>query len=129
MRVTSESLRSSHSAAVRGRSVLVALALMLSATFLCAAKRDFQTGKLVNIAADETLYEGTSYRRAIFTVQVGELVITARGDRISRRSGDIGKGLIVGDAVQVSIDGGSLIILKPDGKELKTKIIKRARGQ
>jgi len=57
------------------------------------------------------------------------LVITSRGDRIRRRSGDLGQGLIIGDAVQLAVDGGDLIILKPDGKELKTKIIKRERAQ
>jgi len=108
--------------------LMVALALTLATTFLGATKRDFQTGKLTSITADERLVEGTSYRRAIFTVQIGDLVITARGDRIRRHSGDIGQGLIIGDAVQVAIDGGDLIFLKPDGKELKTKIVKRERA-
>ena len=109
--------------------LLVALALTLSPTFFGATKRDFQTGKLVSITVDERLIEGTSYRRAIFTVQIGDLVITGRGDRIRRRSGDLGQGIVIGDAVQVAIDGGDLIILKPDGKELKTRIIKRARSK
>jgi hypothetical protein len=108
--------------------LMVALALVPTTTFLGATKRAFQTGKLTSITADERLVEGTSYRRAIFTVQIGDLVITARGDRIRRRSGDIGQGLIIGDAVQVAIDGGDLIFLKPDGKELKTKIVKRERA-
>jgi hypothetical protein len=114
---------------VRKILLVVALALMLATTVLGAAKRDFQTGKLVSITADEILVDGTSYRRAIFTVRVGDLVITSRGDRIRRRSGDLGQGLIIGDAVQLAVDGGDLIILKPDGKELKTKIIKRERAQ
>jgi hypothetical protein len=42
---------------------------------------------------------------------------------------DVGEGLIVGDAVQVAIDGGNLIFLKPDGKEMKTTIVKRTRAQ
>jgi hypothetical protein len=108
--------------------LVVALALTLATTFLGATKRDFQTGKLTSITADERLVEGTSYRRAIFIVQIGDLVITARGDRVRRRSGDIGQGLIVGDAVQVAIEGGDLIFLKPDGKELKTKIFKPERA-
>jgi hypothetical protein len=107
----------------------VLLMVVLAVALLGAAKHDFQMGQLAGISTDETLFEGTSYRRAIFTVQIGDLVITARGDRIRRRSGDIGQGLIVGDAVQVAIDGGDLIFLKPDGKEMKTKIIKRARAQ
>jgi hypothetical protein len=113
---------------VRKVLLMVTLALTFAATIL-AAKHELQTGKLTNIMADETLIEGTSYRRAVFTVLIGDLVITARGDRIRRRSGDIGQGLIMGDSVKVAIDGGDLIFLKPDGKEMKTKIIKRARVQ
>jgi hypothetical protein len=114
---------------VRKVLLIVALTLTLATTFLGAKKHDFQTGKLLSVTADESLVEGTSVRRAIFAVQIGDLVITAKGDRIRRRSGDIGQGLIIGDAVQVAIDGGDLIFLKPDGKELKTKIVKRERAQ
>jgi len=113
---------------VRKILLMVALALVPATAFLGATKRAFQTGKLISITADERFVEGTSYRRAIFAVQIGDLVITARGGRIGRRSGDIGQGLIVGDAVQVAIDGGDLIFLKPDGKELRTKIVKRERA-
>ena len=43
---------------------------------------------------------------------------TTRGERIRRRSGDIGQGLIIGDAVQVAFDGSEyLILLKPDGSD------------
>jgi len=109
--------------------LMAALLVTFGTTCLCGTKRDFQTGKLLSITVDERLIEGTSYRSAIFTVQIADLVYTARGGRIRRRSGDFGQGLIIGDAVQVAIDGGDLIFLKPDGKELKTKIIKRARAQ
>jgi hypothetical protein len=53
------------------------------------------------------------------------MAYTARGGRIHRHSGDVAKGLIVGDPVQAAIDGENLIMLKRDGKELRTKIIKR----
>jgi hypothetical protein len=46
-----------------------------------------------------------------------------------RRTGDPGKGLIVGDPVKVAIDKHELILLNPDGKEMKMKITKRARAQ
>jgi hypothetical protein len=79
-------------------------------------------------------------RHAIFVVQVDDLIYTARGDRLGRvkaslismaitRSGDNGHDLIVGDPVEVSIYKDELIIRKPNGKELKTKVIKRARAQ
>jgi len=114
---------------MRKALLIVALLLTFAPTFLVAGKRDFQSGKLISVTEDERLAEGTSYRWAIFTVQVADLVYTARGERVRRHSGDIGKGLIVGDPVQVTIDGENLILVKPDGKELKTKIIKRARAQ
>ena len=60
------------------RKMLLMVALTITTTVL-AATHEFQTGKLASITADETLFEGTSYRRAIFTVQIGDLVITSRG--------------------------------------------------
>ena len=103
--------------------------MALASVLVAETKHNFQTGKLINITADERFDEGTSYRWAIFTVQVADVVYTARGDRVRRRTGDIGQGLIVGDPVKVAIDGGNIILLKPDGKELKMKITKRERPQ
>jgi hypothetical protein len=105
------------------------VALVLCAGVASAAKHEFQTGKLVDIADDERLYEGTSLRWAVFTVQVEDIVYTARGQRTRRRTGDPGKGLIVGDPVKVAINKDELILLNPDGKEMKMKITKRARAQ
>jgi hypothetical protein len=103
--------------------------LILVGTLFGAKNHEFQAAKLLDITADERLVEGTTVRHAIFTVQVGELVYTARGGHIRHHGGDYGQGLVVGDSVQVSIDKDHLILLKPDGKELQTKIIKRVRGQ
>jgi hypothetical protein len=114
---------------MRRTLVVITLALALAISFLGATKRNFQAGRLLSVTEDERAVEGTSYRWAIFTVQIGDLVFTARGERIRRHSGDVGQGLIVGDAVQAAVDGGDLILQKPDGKELKTKIVKRARAQ
>jgi hypothetical protein len=33
----------------------------------------------------------------------------------------------VGDPVEASVEGDSVILLKPDGKDLKTSILKRER--
>jgi len=85
--------------------------LTLATTVLGATKRNFQTGKLVSVTEDEKLLKGTSFRWAIFTVQIGDLVYTARGGRVRRRSGDLGQGLIIGDAVQAAVDGSDLILL------------------
>ena len=113
------------------RNVLLMLALILAQAIALSGgqHREFQTGKLINIATDERLYEGTSFRRAVFTVQVADLVYTARGQRVRSHSGDMGRGLVVGDAVKVAIDGEDLILLTPDGKEMKVKITKRERAK
>jgi hypothetical protein len=68
--------------------IILELTAVVTMMSIGAAKYDFRAGKLINIAADERLDEGTSYRWAIFTVQVADLVETARGERIRRRSGD-----------------------------------------
>jgi hypothetical protein len=111
------------------RNVLVIAVLASIAMSASAAAHEFHAGKLLNIADDEKLYEGTSYRWAIFTVQVDDIVYTARSERVRRHSGDPGHGLIVGDPVKVAIEKDDLILLKPDGKEMKMKITKRARAQ
>ena len=100
---------------------------ILSATFVGATRLEFQTGRLIDVTVDEELGEGTTYRWPLFTVQIADLVYTARGRLLWWHSGDRGKELIIGDTVQVAIDGRNLVFLKPDGKELKARIIKRAR--
>jgi hypothetical protein len=111
------------------RKALFSLVLISALVSLAwtEAKHDFQQGKLVNIASDERLVDGTTFRRAIYTVETGGVIYSARGERLRRRSGDPGHGLIIGDPVQVAIEGDSLILLRPDGKEMKTKIVKRER--
>ena len=114
---------------VRKAFLVFALAMTLTTALSGATKHVFQTGKLISVTSDERFVEGTSYQWAIFRVQIGDLTYTARGERIRRHSGDIGQGLVIGDTVQVVVDGENLMLLKPDGKELKAKIIKRERAQ
>jgi hypothetical protein len=112
------------------RGAILITAIFVAATLAGAAtKHTFTTGKLLDIGASERVIDGTVYKSAEFTVQVADIIYTARGARIMRWTKDVGQGLIVGDPVQVAIEGGDLILLKPDGKEMKTTIIKRARAQ
>src|ERR1039458_638983 len=102
------------------------IAAILTTTFGFAGTHgNFQSGKLLDVGSDERLYEGTSLRNAIYQVQVGDIIYSTRGERLRRHSGDAGHGLIVGDVVQVAIDGDNLFLQRPDGKEIKTKIVKR----
>jgi hypothetical protein len=110
------------------RRVSVVL-VFLSAVYCSAGThREFQSGKLLDVSSDERFVEGTSFRYAIYQVQVGDVVYFGRGERLHRHSGDPGHGLIVGDPVQAAIDGDGLFLQRPDGKEIKTKIVKRQRA-
>jgi hypothetical protein len=106
-----------------GLSVLVGTLCLYAGTH-----RDFQTGKLLDVSSDERLVEGTTVKHAVYEVQLGDIVYFARGERIHVRSGDVGHGLVIGDPVQAAIDGDNLILQRPDGKEIKTKIIQRKRA-
>ena len=112
------------------KALTFALALTLATILGAASKqRDFKTAKLLDIGSSDRVAGGSVYRSALFTVQIEDIVYTARGDRIRRGSGDVGKGMIVGDPVQVAIDGDHLIFLLPNGKEMETTITKRTRAQ
>jgi hypothetical protein len=107
----------------------IGLCVLLGTLHLHAgAHRDFQTGKLLDVSSDERLIEGTTVKHAVYEVQLGDIVYSARGERIHVHSGDVGHGLVVGDSVQVAIDGDNLILQRPNGKEIKTKIIQRKRA-
>jgi hypothetical protein len=106
-----------------GFSVLVGTLCLYAGTH-----RDFQAGKLLDVSSDERLVEGTTVKHAVYEVQLGDIVYFARCERIHVRSGDVGHGLVVGDPVQAAIDGDNLILQRPDGKEIKTKIIQRKRA-
>jgi hypothetical protein len=106
----------------------IALAvLLLAAMSFAASHHEFQTAKLVDVSADERLYEGTTVKHVVFKVQIGDLLISARGERMRRHGGDSSHGLIVGDPVQAVVDGDELYLQRPDGKEIKAKIVERKR--
>ncbi len=109
------------------RRIMVALMFMLCVGSSFAASHNFQTGKLLDVTTDERLVEGTSLRHAVFIVQIGDIVYTLRGERVLSRTKDYAEGLIVGDSVQASVEGESVVLLKPDGKNLKTSVLKRER--
>jgi hypothetical protein len=105
--------------------LVVALALTLSAQ----TKREFQKGELLSITSGKGLDENATHRWAIFTVQIGDVIYTASGKRIRHPRDDYSEGLNAGDKVQGAVSGFELLLIKPDGGELKTKIVKRERVQ
>jgi hypothetical protein len=117
------------SSAVRKVLLTIALALTLATTFRAETKRDFQKGELLSITTGKGLDQDATHRWAIFTVQVGDVIYTASGKRIHHPTDDYSEGLNAGDKIQAAISGFELILLKPNGGELKTRIIKRERAQ
>jgi hypothetical protein len=95
-----------------------------------AGGHNFQTGRLIQVTTDERLHEGTTLRRAIFTVQIGDIVYTLQGYRaVPPKARDYAEGLIVGDPVQASVEGERVVLRRPNGKDFKTSILKRERAQ
>ena len=106
-----------------------ALALLVTTALLGETKAGYVAGKFLGVATEDQTTKKETIRTAVFTVQVGDLIYTARGEKVHPKTGDLAEGLFVNDPVQTLIDGEKLVLLKPDGKELKLKIIKRARAQ
>jgi hypothetical protein len=105
------------------------LLVLLTSTCALASNHDrvYVSGKLLSSGTAERLMQGTSFNNALITVQAGDVIYTARGGRVTRHSGEIVPGVIIGDPVQVSIDGGTLRLKLPSGKEFKATIVKRER--
>ena len=103
------------------------LVLFLGTLFAFAGQHVFQTGKLTNATTQDTMKKGTSHRNVIFTVQIGDIAYTLKGGNVSPKAKDYTKGLIVGDPVQACVEGEHVILRRPDGKDMKTSILKRER--
>lgn len=89
----------------------------------------FANGKLLDVSTEEHADAKHPQTHAVYTVQAGGMVYTVRGEKVKVHSKDYAKGLIIGDPVPVSVQGEHVYLQKPDGKEIKTEIIKRARAQ
>ena len=116
------------------------LFVLFVSTAAFAKDHNYQVGKLLDVSSRTDGGGGASSTsgnvsttgflqdsHAIFTVQVDDIVYTLRGERLSSRTKDYGKGLIVGDPVKVSIEGQDVFLQLPDGKDLKTRLLTRAR--
>lgn len=110
------------------------LVLLLCSQPALAKTHDYQDGKLLNVSKSEDMGVAApisngaiaiSTGHAIFVVQVADLIYTVRGERTNRNTKDYAKGLIVGDPVKVAVEGNSLILLLPNGKDLGTSILTR----
>lgn len=125
------------------RLSLIALLLLLAAPAAAKnqAPKEYQQGKLLNIEEKDTVQ--TTYvtqkqgnetvtrpvedkqKHYFITVQVADMVYV--GEYTPAFFGKPGDW-IIGDPIQVRFDGNKMILQKPNGKELKSKIQKRIRA-
>ena len=89
----------------------------------------FSSGRLLEVSTEEHPDAKHPQTRAVYTVQAEGMVYTVRGERVKLHTKDYAKGLIIGDPVEVRVEGEHVFLREPNGKEMKTEIIKRARVQ
>jgi hypothetical protein len=102
---------------------MVALALTLLTT-LCAETK-FEKAELLSITSGKGLDNDATHRWAFFTVQIGNVIYTGSGKRIKHKTDDYQEGLSAGDAIEAAVSGNDLILRKPNGGEVKTRIVKK----
>ncbi len=114
-----------NSSSVRKILFLLAFVVTLAPAFQTAGKLEFRPGQLLSITSGKGLDNNITHRWAVFAVQIGNVIYSGSGKRIHHPTDDYSEGLHNGDAIRAAVSGNEMILLKPDGKELKTKIIKR----
>jgi hypothetical protein len=112
----------------RGWQVAIVFCALLLSAVAVANTRDYQDGKLVDVSYDNVLHSGSSQRHALYEVRLGDVIYSAEGDKVKSKN-DPAHGLIVGDNVRVALDGNHMYLRRPDGKDIKTVIVKRERAQ
>ena len=108
---------------IRKTLFMVALTLTLGTT-LCAQTK-FQKAELLSITSGRGLDNDASHRWAFFAVQIGNIIYTGSGKRIKHQTDDYQEGLSAGDRVEAAVSGNEMILRKPNGGELKTRIVKK----
>jgi hypothetical protein len=110
-----------------------ALWLMLATAVIClAADKVYQKGKYldVNSQAYQKLVGDTSVMRHEndLSVQIGDLIYIGQCEEKRHFSSCRPGAWVIGDLIDVRIDKDSMYLKKPDGGELKTRIVKRVRA-
>jgi hypothetical protein len=117
---------------------LVLWLMMATAVTCLAADRVYQKGKYLDVdsQAYQKIVSNPSNGGSIsvlrhendLSVQIGDLIYVGQCEEKRHFSSCRPGAWIVGDMIDVRIDGGSMYIKKPDGGELKTRIVKRIRA-
>lgn len=104
--------------------------LMLATVLAVAADKDWEKGTLVDVSVGQRTTgvpsgNGTLIaQHNVFQVSVKLVDIVYTGET---RSKEVSK-LVIGDPVEVTVDDKNLYLHCPDGKEIKAKILKKARS-
>jgi hypothetical protein len=106
---------------------------MLATAVIClAADKVYQKGKYldVNSQAYQKLVGDTSVMRHEndLSVQIGDLIYIGQCEEKRHFSSCRPGAWVIGDLIDVRIDKDSMYLKKPDGGELKTRIVKRVRA-
>ena len=104
------------------------MALAMTLASMVQAK-EFQAAQILSVTSGKGQDNVATHRWAIFTVQIGDIIYTGSGKRIHHQSDDYSEGFSAGEAVSAAIDGDEMTVRKANGKELKTKIIKKVRAE
>ena len=107
--------------------ILLSVLLFFAFSALEAAKRQFQTGNLIEVTTATTVVDGTTHQYAIFVVETRGQIYKGSLPISVVVSGQPVSDLVVGNPLEVSIENAGteqaeMIIRKPSGKEIKTKI-------
>ena len=112
------------------RAVFVFLVLALVVTCF-AADKAYQTGKLLDV--DSQLYQKlvgdttVTRHQNDLSVQVGDIIYVGECHERKRWSSCRPGNWIVGDPIEVRVDKDEMYLRKPNGGEVKTRIVKRVR--
>jgi hypothetical protein len=124
-------------------AVFAGFVLLLSLSGMAADKNSYQAGKLVDITSSSSSRPvavtaptggGTSTVvnvedvQWLISVQVDQLIYVGEYYPRTKFSYEP-KDWIVNDPIEVRMEKDHMILRRPDGKELKTKIVKRVRIQ
>ena len=108
------------------------LVMLMAAGVCLAADKVYQKGKYLDVASKE--YQKLVGDRSVtrhendLSVQIDDLIYVGQCEEQKYFSSCRPGTWIIGDIIDVRIDKNSMYLRKPDGGEVKTRIVKRVRA-
>ena len=117
--------------------ILASLALCASPLFAKGMKA-YQKGKLLDISEEHLaprvvgsggVVVSKNQTAVSYVVELNGIVYV--GERVERGKGVAAPGAewIIGDPIEIRFDKDKMLLARPNGKELETKIVKKSRAQ